>query len=165
MVAQKQINNSLNEIILRRCSFLANEAKYQPKRDQAITYTMRTISNYISFGRDVSSITAKKENLRVSETAFSKIKDLDIKTWAKETINEHPLPLKVSWEWLKKNSSTITAQNVFDHFLKNPMVTITKEEDQNILKLGIRSSGDPEKRYALAGIKIIELRKKPIDYF
>ena len=147
-------------ILMRRLTFLMEEARQNAKRDQVTTYAMRVISNYATIGKDASSTKVKSENKNVSEASFKLLLELNsFEEWAKQTINEHQTPLKVLWEEIQ--SRKLDEKDIWEIFLDAPMITITKKEDVKLNTMGFRSSSD-KSRYKKAGISIIELPDIPI---
>ena len=147
-------------ILMRRLTFLMEEARQNAKRDQVTTYAMRVISNYATIGKDASSTKVKSENKNVSEASYKLLLELNsFEEWAKQTINEHQIPLKVLWEEIQ--SSKLDEKEIWNLFLNAPMITITKVEDDKLNKLGLRSSPD-RNRYEKVGINIIVLDNPPL---
>ena len=154
------IDKFIPPILMRRLKFLMEEARQNAKRDQVTTYAMRVISNYATIEKDASSTKVKSENKNVSETSYKLLLELNsIEKWAKQTINEHQIPLKALWEEIQ--SRNLDEKEIWEIFLDAPMITITKKEDAKINSLGLRSSSE-KSRYKKAGIKIIELPDTPI---
>ena len=151
----------MNTIIKRRIQFLIDAAKDEDKKDQAISYVMRVLSNYATIGKDASSESIKKINCKVTEKAYILLKEKGIKKFCKETINEHPKPLEQTWQWLKENAHTLSVDDVWKEFCKYKMVTVTKEEDNYMKGRGLNSKGTVEQRYL--NIKIINLPKPPFE--
>ncbi len=149
------------DYIKRRLSFLLNEVKNNSPRDQAITYVMRVLSNHASVGFDGSSHLIKKRNCKVSQAAFTALKNASsFDDWSKNTINEHPVPLKYTWEWVAKNSLSLSEEIIWNHFVSNPMVTILRVEDEALNAAGLRAESDVA-RYEKVGIKVISLDMWP----
>ena len=154
------IDNFISPILMRRLKFLMEEARYNAKRDQVITYAMRVISNYATIGKDASSTKVKSQNKNVSEASYKLLLELNsFEEWTKQTINEHQIPLKILWEEIQ--SSNLDEKEIWNLFLNAPMITITKEEDDKLTKLGLRSSPD-RNRYEKVGINIIVLDNPPL---
>ena len=152
----------MNELVRRRIQFLLDAAKHENVKDQAITFVMRVLSNHATIGKDASSTAIKKINKRVSENAYKLLKKEGLKVYYKKTINEHPKPIKQTWEWLKKNAKNgLSVEKVWKEFCDFPMVTVTKEEDNFIRGKGHNSKGTVEERYS--NIKIITLPKSPFE--
>lgn len=155
----------MDEYIRRRVEFLLAEAKLNAKRDQAITFVMRVLSNHVTVGKDASSSGIKRLNPRVSRKACKELERVStFKEWTSNTINEHPIPLKATWFWLNENSETLSAEGVWEHFEQNPMFTILRAEDAELNSNGLRASGD-KSRYFKVGIEKIILDVSPIEYF
>jgi hypothetical protein len=152
----------MNDVIKRRIIFVLDAAKHENVKDHSITYTLRALSNYATIGKDAGSAAIKKINKRVSENAYELLKTDGLEVYCKETINEHPKPIKQTWEWLKKNSDNgFSIEKVWKEFCDFPMVTVTKEEDKLIRGKGLNSKGTVEERYS--NIKIITLPKSPFE--
>ncbi len=155
----------MDDYIHRRVAFLLTEARLNAKRDQAITFIMRVLSNHATVDKDASSSLVKKLNRRVSLRARQELDQVKtFNEWTSKTINEHPIPLKVSWQWLLSNSAELNIEDVWEHFINCPMTTILKTEDRDINEKGLRSSGGAS-RYSDVGIKIVELDTTPIERF
>ena len=153
--------NELPEHLKRRVEFLLKEAQLKSPRDQIITFVMRVLSNHASVKFDGSSSLIKKNNLLVSQNALDELKKSHLfENWSKITINEHQIPLKQTWNWLLENADSFNASDIWSHFVKSPMVTILKTEDDNLNTMGARSSNDPD-RYLKGKIKVITLIEKP----
>lgn len=154
----------MDHILERRIRFLIDAAKHEERRDQAITYVMRVLSNHAAIGKDGGSAEVKKMNRRVSKEAKKLLEQNDLNFYCRETINEHPKPLRVMWEWLKSNADHLSIQDVWSEFTSFPMVTITKIENERIRERGLQASGDIKSRYSDLGIQPIELTKPPKEY-
>ena len=50
-------------------------------------------------------------------------------SWLKDTINEHPQPLKLTWGWLSENANNLTPEDFWDKFSRYPMITILKSKN------------------------------------
>lgn len=144
----------MNELaILRRLDFLLNEARSEsPENDQAVIYTMRTISNYCTIGKDAPSSSIKKRNPRMSEEAYKSKKKLPQEEWVKgtNTINEHQDPLKQIWKWILDHKE-ISREDVLARFKLWPMVTVTNEENKRLQNC--QETG-PSERYREAKINV-----------
>ena len=66
------------------------------------------------------------------------------------------MPLRVLWKELEKNRDNITPEYVWNIFLENPMITVTKEEDLRLKKVDPKNQMDAAQRYAAANI-IVEI--------
>jgi len=149
----------LEAVIRRRCEFLlAVAADKSDSRDQAVTFMMRVLSNYATIGKDAGSETIKRLNRRISRKAFDRLQNEDWHIFKSTTINEHPKPLKQMWDWIVINSEVLTAELVWQEFVKHPMITVTKEEDREMP----RSDGDITTRYK--GIEVLTLDADPYSY-
>jgi hypothetical protein len=154
----------MNSLIERRIRFLLDAAKYEVKKDQVITYAMRVLSNHATIGKDAGSAEIKKINKIISEEAQNLLYSSDLETFCKSTINEHPKPIQSTWEWIRDNVETLTIEKVWKEFLRNPMVTVTKDEDSLIKASGQNSVGNIESRYTALGIKKVTLTETPYEY-
>ena len=77
----------MDDLIKRRAEFLLNEARFNAKRDQVITFTMRVLSNHATVGFDGSSFAIKQKNPRISHQALSRLNEVEVFTdWSKDTI-------------------------------------------------------------------------------
>ena len=149
----------LETAIRRRCEFLlAVAADKSDSRDQAVTFMMRVLSNHATIGKDAGSETIKRLNRRISRRAFNRLQKEDWHTFKSTTINEHPKPLKLMWNWMLANSETLSAELVWQEFVKHPMITVTKEEDRELP----RSDGDINTRYK--DIEVLMLEADPYSY-
>lgn len=127
---------------------------------------MRVLSNYASVGFDGGSTLIKKKNQKISQGALEKMLSAkSIEEWASQCINEHPTPLKETWDWLKMNAEEINDEAVWAHLVENSMVTISKEEDALLSKLGLRSNGAGSGRYKKAKIKVSIIDTSPENLF
>lgn len=160
------LNPTLSQSLIRRVEFLIEESKHLDKRDQAVIMTMRVVSNILSIGKDASSEGIKKVNKRISVSALKILEKRDFEKFHKSTINEHPEPLRVTWEWLKQqnNERPVAVQEVIQRFLQNPMVAVTHEEDRKLSVGEIASLSPANQRYKQAGIRCVCLTKEPRFY-
>ena len=154
--------SKMDDVIERRINFLLDCAKQERKRDQAITFVMRVISNYATIGKDGGSSEIKKYNRRVSKSSLDLFSKAEFRYFSQMTINEHPKPLKSTWEWLTTNSECLNKEDVWEEFKNFSMITITKKEDALISSLGLRSVGDINNRYKDNNICVIELERAPV---
>ena len=145
--------------IRRRCEFLLLVASDpNEKRDQAVVYTMRVLSNHATIGKDALSEPIKRLNRKMSLKAFERLTTTYWHIFKSTTTNEHPKPLKQIWLWLVANAKTLTAERVWQEFVEHQMITVTKEEDRAMPK----SDGDFNTRYK--GIEVITLDSEPYSY-
>lgn len=145
----------------RRCRFLLLEARANARRDQATTFVMRVLSNLASVGLDASSARIKDINKNISSGASDMLEQgISLEEWRKQTINEHPIPLKQTWEWLLSDSDKLSEMDVWKHFVANPMVIVSKYEDTQLNSLGLRSDGGST-RYSQAGISVLKISVTP----
>jgi len=154
----------LNNLLKRRILFLLDAAKNEDKRDQAVTYTMRVLSNHAAVGKDAGSSEIKKLNRRITMNAKQLLLETDINNFCKNTINEHPKPMQQTWNWLRENAHSLSCLDVWSEFKDNQMITVTKTEDQMIRRSGQNSSGDIYSRYYALSITPILLDCPPIDF-
>ena len=154
----------MHEEIKRRIEFLIEAAKYEVKKDQVVTYAMRVLSNHATIGRDAGSAEIKKHNKTVSQGAQKLLHSVDLTTFCKQTINEHPKPILATWEWLRENAEHLSVEEVWNEFVANKMVTITKEEDTRIRASGQNSIGNMQTRYNALGIRLVTLSKTPYQF-
>ena len=125
---------------------------------------MRVVSNYATVGQDAQSASIKKINRLVTKNASEMLMTDGIEIYCKETINEHPKPLKETWTWLKNNAQNLKIEDIWKEFCSNKMITVTKKEDKLIKDKGFNSRGSIKERYFDLGIKIITLEKNPEDF-
>ena len=125
---------------------------------------MRVLSNHATIGKDAVSAEIKKQNKSVSEKARQLLYSVDLSTYCQNTINEHPKPIKLTWEWLKDHANTLSIEEVWEEFADNPMVTVTKDEDNMIKASGQNSIGDMKSRYTDLGITLVTLPETPLQY-
>lgn len=145
--------------IRRRCEFLLSVASDPSEsRDQAVTFTMRVLSNHATVGKDALSEQIKRINRTMTRKAFERLTTTDWSTFKSTTINEHPKPLKQMWLWMVANANTLTADQIWQEFKKHPMITVTKEEDKTLPK----AYGDFKTRYK--DIEVITLDADPYSY-
>lgn len=147
--------------VSRRINFLSQCARYERKRDQAITFTMRVLSNHATIGKDAGSKTIKRLNTRISREALNLLLETDIENFCKLTINEHPKPLSEIWSWLIAKPFNLSPDLIWAEFTTHKMVTVTKEEDKRMSGNGLKSQGEPDDRYAKLGIEVLNLSCPP----
>ena len=58
----------------------------------------------------------------------------------------------------------LSIQEVWEEFNNNPMVTITRDEDNMIKASGQNSKGDMQSRYTALGITLLTLPETPLEY-
>ena len=107
----------MHDEIKRRIEFLIEAAKYEVKKDQVVTYAMRVLSNHATIGRDAGSAEIKKHNKTVSQGAQNLLHSVDLTTFCKQTINEHPKPILATWEWLRENAEHLSVEEVWNEFV------------------------------------------------
>lgn len=149
--------------IERRLIFLLEIAKNEEKRDQVSTFLMRVLSNHATIGMDAGSAKIKKLNKTLSKESYKLLCSTNIETFCKNTINEHPRPLKAIWEWLQEKAESLSIEDVWNEFKTHQMITITKEEDAKIKFSGKNSTGSYQSRYTDLGIEVISLKKTPFE--
>ena len=151
-----------NLFILRRLKFIKLEAISNSERDQTTTFAMRVISNFGTIGINGSSSKILRINKNMSEAAFDELKKAQtIQDWIGKVTNEHPMPLKESWKAFQSLGDKLTEEYIWKHFVKHPMNTILKTENQKLDKLGYRDNGLPNTRYKKANINIFLLNDTP----
>ena len=151
-----------NPFILRRLKFIQLEAIHESQRDQTTTFAMRVISNFASIGMNGSSSKILRINRNMSERAYSELnKAKKMQDWISKVTNEHPMPLKESWKIFQSLGKNLTEEYIWKHFVKYPMNTILKIENQRLDKLGFRDNGLPKARYTEADIGIFVLTDTP----
>jgi hypothetical protein len=164
-LALRSFDGSKRNLVERRIAFLLQEARHGSPRDHAVTFTMRAISNYLTIGRDAQSFAIKSVNKNVSSGALELLKSAtNFKDWAKNTINEHPVPLADTWTWLCSQAGNLSLAEVWNRFESNPMTTVTKEEDDELTKRKLRSSAADD-RYPQAGFRTLVLKHTPLSAF
>ena len=154
----------MDQFIKRRLWFLLECSLNESKRDQAVTFTMRVLSNYASVGRDAGSRKIKTLNPRMSARAQKLLYGKGLNYFCENTVNEHPQPLNEMWLWLTNSANSLTPVEVWENFKKHKMVTITKAEDKLLSTMGMRSWGEGAERYVAAGITIVELNCTPAEW-
>jgi hypothetical protein len=85
----------------------------------------------------------------------------EIRDWTNGTVNEHQVPLNITWSWLLEFGDRLTTAEVWQHFIDNPMITLLNDEDRILTKSGLRSGIGEAGRYSSAGIKIVHLTEEP----
>lgn len=155
--------NIVDSIVERRIKFLLEAARHEVVKDQAISFSLRVVSNHATIGKDATSATIKKLNRRVSNDAFSLLLEAGLESFCRHTINEHPMPIVVTWNWLRENAEQLDVASVWKHFLDNKMITVTKDEDDKIRLSGQMHAGDFQSRYFDLGIFFTELNHSPAD--
>ena len=151
-----------NPFILRRLKFIKLEAIYNAERDQTTTFAMRVISNFASIGLNGSSSKILRINKNMSERAYGELRKANkMQDWISKVTNEHPMPLKESWKTFKSQGKNLTEEYIWKHFVKYPMNTILKIENQRLDELGFRDNGLPKTRYSAANIGIFVLSDTP----
>lgn len=148
-----------DDFLLRRADFVLNEARSGfHKRDLAITYVLRTISNHLTVGASKGSFGVKKLNRRISKAALAKRRELNSEAeWHKQTLNEHQFPLAMVWQHVCENCASMTPADLCDLIAKYPFVTVLREEDAKLRHKEVKGAKTPEERYRLAGIEIVSI--------
>ncbi len=137
----------------RRIDFLIREANSEdPIRDQAITYSFRVITNYLSVACDARSRKLSRECPYRSKKAHD-LSLLDREGWLDKVTNEHQYPIKRAWEWMIKERDKLTVGRVKNHLKKWPVVVVTKDENK---LLRDDPDKEPDQRYEDAGIEVLE---------
>ena len=108
----------MDKIIERRIKFLLDVAKHEDKRDQAITYVMRVVSNYATVGQDAQSASIKKINRLVTKNASEMLMTDGIEIYCK------PNDLVLSVKQLKKfiNKELIKENTFYDKYQDAPLL-------------------------------------------
>ena len=151
-----------NPFILRRLKFIKLEAISNSERDQTTTSAMRVISNFGTIGMNGASSKILRINKNMSAAAYKALtKTKTMQDWISIVTNEHPMPLKESWKLFQSLGNKLTEEYIWKHFVKYPMNTILKTENQKLDKLGYRDNGLPKKRYTDANIDILEINDTP----
>ena len=154
--------NSDNPFILRRLKFIKLEVISETPRDQTTTSAMRVISNFGTIGMNGASSKILRINKNISEAAFDELKKAKkMQDWMSKVTNEHPMPLKESWKAFQSLGDKLTEEYIWKHFVKYPMNTILKTENNRLDKLGYRDNGLPKLRYSEANISIFVLSDTP----
>jgi hypothetical protein len=130
---------------------------------EAIIQLMRDLSNFDAIGRTATSKTLKRYNRCVSQKAYDWISHCSsFDQWHEATTNEHSAPINIMLKWIIERSPSITDEEIEQIFHDNPVCTVLKDPENDLLrKLGYHSSGTRRARYAAAGIEIIYLSKDP----
>ena len=144
--------------IVRRIEFLIKEAQSEDEiADQAVTNTLRVVTNYLSVDCDARSraLSAKCHyRSKKAHALYLKYKKLnDQKGWLDEVTNEHLYPIKRAWTWMKNEGDKLNVRRVKSRLKKWPVVVVTKEENKRL-----RDDPDkgPDQRYLDAGIKVLK---------
>jgi hypothetical protein len=142
-------------------AFLRRGVTYQSR----VARILRTISEAAHFGRYVSSTRGKLINLVISRGAARRLASVrEPKTYARV---EHPLPLEIIYGNLelsaKSHARELGAQDVLEALRRYPLVTVTKDENQQLKHTGWTT---PAERYENAGVevgrvKVLELGRQP----
>lgn len=151
-----------NPFIFRRLKFIKLEVISYAERDQTTTSAIRVISNFATIGMNGSSSKILKINKNISERAYGELKKAKtMQDWISQVTNEHPMPLKESWKIFQSLGINLTEEYIWKHFVKYPMNTVLKTENQRLDKLGFRDNGLPKARYTQADIGIFALTDTP----
>ena len=162
---------------MRRIDFLIAEAKaWTPAstRDLAITFALRSVSNYATIGRDGQSFDVKLNNPRVSAEAKLCLEriakdDGNIKDWHIKTRNEHERPIDCIWQYLVRNPD-VEPDAIWSMVRAHPMVTVTQEEDKRLGQSRCKCTNAfdcADARYDKVEPKIVvvQLGMRAADYF
>ena len=150
----------LNQHLERRIRFLLAVASDPTEvRDQSVTFTMRSLSNCATVGRDGSSEFVKKYNTRISLKAYECLMSENWSRFHTQTRNEHPKPLKQIWNWIVENVDSLSENDVWNQFIDYKMITVTKHEDLMLSK----SDGSANFRYR--NTPITDLDEAPIKIY
>ncbi len=143
-----------HNFVLRRAQWVIEEARSKGGYyDQAIARLLRVLSNFATFGEDISSEGVKRRNLRMTEAAYADlVSDLDFKRWHKVTTNEHQKELSYLFAEMQDdfgtNRKTWTPDDLMTDLNRWPMTTMLKKPEANCLP----KKSSPEHRYF--GIKL-----------
>jgi hypothetical protein len=116
---------------------------------------LRGISLYLECG------TFQKENWRTYDRASDAAKQVrasDDKNWKSNVTFEHARPLGKMYQMLLDERATLTLERAAFIIGEYPPVLITTEEELRMAKLGFKSEGTPEQRYAGIPISGFSLR-------
>jgi len=149
------VTNDDENILLSKAEALLVLVRASDNKCQGGTNLLRVLSNYAAVGADASSRKIKKINTRISRNAEVLSKALDFHGFAQNTINEHPEPLEVVWQWIVENKTSLTSADIVERVNMHPMVIITRDENKQLDASGFRSSGDPIERFTAAGIEVV----------
>jgi hypothetical protein len=94
---------------------------------------------------------------RLSEAA-KRVRDSGDKSWKKHVTFEHVRPIGKMYEMLLDERETLTLERATVIIGEYPPVLITTEEELRMAKLGFKSEGTPEQRYAHIPISGFSLR-------
>ena len=89
---------------------------------------------------------------------------MDLATYCQSRINERPKPIQLTWEWLKDHADTVSIEEVWNEFSNNPMITVTKDEDNMIKASGQNSIDNMQSRYTDRGVTVVTLPETPLEY-
>jgi hypothetical protein len=146
----------LEGLIYRRVDFLIKEALAGVKKpDEAISKTLRCLSNYLTVGTDGQPFRVKKLNPNMSQAAKELRDRLSLDEWHNKTTNEHQLELKVVWRYIVENASTLKPEDLCTYMRRYPYVTITDEENDVLRR--VKDYTTPEERYEMAKITTLKL--------
>ena len=96
---------------------------------------------------------------RVSEAA-KRVRDSGEKGWKKHVTFEHVRPIGAMYKMLLDEQETLTLERAAVIIGEYPPVLITMEEELRMAKLGFKSEGTPEQRYAHIPISGFSLRSE-----
>jgi hypothetical protein len=116
---------------------------------------LRGISLYLECG------TFQKENWRTYDRASDAAKQVRAsgnKNWKSNVTFEHARPLGKMYQMLLDERATLTLERAAFIIGEYPPVLITTEEELRMAKLGFKSEGTPEQRYAGIPISGFSLR-------
>jgi hypothetical protein len=96
---------------------------------------------------------------RVSEAA-KRVRDSGDKGWKKQVTFEHVRPIGKMYKMLMDERETLTLERAAVIIGEYPPVLITTDEELRMAKLGFKSEGTPEQRYAHIPISGFNLRSE-----
>jgi hypothetical protein len=96
---------------------------------------------------------------RVSEAA-KRVRDSGDKGWKKQVTFEHTRPIGKMYKMFLDERETLTLERAVAIIGEYPPVLITMEEELRMAKLGFKSEGTPEQRYAHIPISGFSLRSE-----
>lgn len=166
-MAQRNYSDALRLLRKLLASVAADpEARVQEDLIQLI----RDCSNFDAMGqlandRRVTSWRLKEHNIVVSKRAFEFMDQCSaFKDWHEAATNEHSTPRNVMQEWLVQHFSTITDEEAMEYFRDNPVCSILKDPEEDLLRTkGWRQRGTIKERYQDVGIQLVCLLQKPMD--
>ena len=96
---------------------------------------------------------------RVSDAA-KQVRDSGDKDWKRNVTFEHVRPIGTMYQMLLDERNTLTLERAVVIIGEYPPVLITTDEELRMAKLGFKSAGTPEQRYAHIPISGFSLRSE-----